>query len=140
MSQDLEAEIAKLRILVVDDMEAMVQMEASCLRDMGFQHVHMEKNGEKAWNYLNAYPVDLVICDWDMPHLNGLQLLKRIRGDSNLEHIAFIMVTATADGGAVKQAITDGVNDYLVKPFQPRELGYRVLKILNKRKTASECS
>lgn len=137
MKRNFDQELANLRVLVIDDMEAMRQMEVSCLKDIGVMQVVSANNGEQAWRLLQQQPVDLIICDWDMPQLNGLQLLKRVRQADRISHIPFIMVTANSEGALVKRAVVDGVSDYLVKPFQPRDLGYRVIKVLHQLKPAA---
>ncbi len=139
MALNFDRELATLRVLVIDDMNTMRMMLAGCLKEMGFEHVSSEMDGERGWQYLSRNRVDIIICDWDMPKLNGLELLQRVRKDENLSHIPFLMVTAGAEVDRVKQALADGVTDYLVKPFQAKDLCYRVLKVLRKIQAKSAC-
>lgn len=126
--------IGKINILVVDDMEAIRSMINSCLKEIGADRVTMSCNGESAWEALKHTRIDLIICDWDMPELSGLELLVRVRGSASHRHIPFLMLTGTTEKEKVMSAIEAGVNDYLAKPFQPKELEYRVIKLLRKVK------
>ncbi|WP_075186208.1 response regulator [Teredinibacter haidensis] len=126
--------IKKINILVVDDMETMRSMVNSCLKELGAERVLMECNGESAWKALKSTRIDLIICDWDMPELSGLELLNRIRGSERHSHIPFLMLTASTEKEKVTSAVKAGVNDYLAKPFQPKELEYRIIKLLRKVK------
>ncbi len=131
---DLEQLLKSINILVVDDMEVMRSMVSSCLREIGVNHIEMAPNGDAAWKILNAASIDLIICDWDMPGLSGLELLNHIRGSDRCNHIPFLMLTATTEKEKVESAIKAGVSDYLSKPFQSQELEYRVIKLLRKVK------
>lgn len=110
----------------------MRTLEVSYLRDMGFTKTPNFSNGKAALEHLNHHRVDMIICDWDMPDLNGIELLERVREQEKLRAIPFLMVTAVSDVSQVKQAISTGVTDYLTKPFQLDEFGYRVMKLLRK--------
>jgi len=132
---NIEEAIKKINILIVDDMEAIRSMINSCLKHLGVEHVFMDVNGEVAWKTLNEKRVDLVICDWDMPKVSGLELLKRIRASEHYNHIPFLMLTATTKREHIVDAINAGTSDYLTKPFKPKELEYRVIKLLRKVKS-----
>ncbi len=124
--------IKKINVLVVDDMETMRSMVNTCLKELGTRNVFMEVNGELAWKTLKSKQIHLIICDWDMPEVSGLELLQRIRASERYQHIPFLMLTATTEKPKVMSAVEAGVNDYLAKPFQPKELEYRVLKLMRK--------
>jgi len=126
--------IKKINILVVDDMETIRRMVNSCLQELGAEHVFMDGNGELAWETLMGKRIDLIISDWDMPKVSGLDLLERVRGSEDHKHIPFLMLTATTEKKKVVGAIEAGISDYLTKPFQPKELEYRVVKLLRKVK------
>lgn len=124
----------KINILVVDDMESIRSLVKGCLMELGAKNVLMETNGRSAWELLKNSRVDLIICDWDMPYLSGLELAKLVRNSEKHSHIPFLMLTATIEKELVISAVNAGVNDYLSKPFQPKELEYRVIKLLRKVK------
>ncbi|BFM15578.1 chemotaxis response regulator CheY [Maricurvus nonylphenolicus] len=132
--EQAEAIISTINVLVVDDMESMRGMVNGCLRELGVEKSAMANNGEAAWKLLTNKKFDLVICDWDMPEVTGLDLLKRIRQSEKHNHLPFLMLTATTKKEQVVSAIEAGVTDYLTKPFQPKELAYRVVKLLHKIK------
>ncbi|MFB9885815.1 response regulator [Balneatrix alpica] len=109
--------MAGKRVLVVDDTPSIRVIERSVLKNLGFDHVAEAEDGDQALKYLQNNPVDLVICDWDMPKLSGLELLKAIRKDKDLKKTKFIMLTGLATKDLVTEAIKAGVNEYIVKPF-----------------------
>ncbi len=127
--------LGRIGILVVDDMEAMRSMVGSCLREMGVQNIYYAGNGKLAWEELNNKKVDLIICDWDMPEVTGIEFLEKIKRNEQTQQIPFLMLTASVEKSKVFKAIEFGVNDYLAKPFKPKDLEYRVVKLLRKIKT-----
>lgn len=131
----IENKIQTLNVLVVDDMESIRSMVSACLKEMGVRQVFPMPNGEVAWKNLQTIEIDLIVCDWDMPQVCGLELLKLVRGSARHQHIPFLMLTGTTEKERVVAAVTAGVNDFLSKPFQPKELEYRVIKLLRKVKT-----
>ena len=114
---ELIAEMEKLRILVVDDEEEMRDLLQEILRDIGIVRVHLAENGEMAWQRLSRSELDydLVISDWLMPRMDGLQLLQKMR-QWGLEK-PFMMLTVKVTGEAVAAAKEAGVTLYLAKPF-----------------------
>lgn len=114
----LPKELAFKKILLVDDVASMRNMAKSLLWDAGLKSIQDTDNGSNALKYLKSHPVDLIICDWTMPEMSGLDLLKEVRQDDNLKSIPFLMLTASSDINYVKQAISEGVTDYITKPFQ----------------------
>ena len=78
------------------------------------------------------HEVDIIICDWDMPDVTGIEVLEAVRAGERLKDTLFIMVTAETRAKNIKQAIAAGATDYLLKPFKPDQLVYRVLKALRK--------
>lgn len=130
MDPALQREFNRRRVLVIDDMDSIRNVEAGCLKELGFSQVEALSNGKQALEFIQKNTVDIIICDWDMPHLNGLELLQAVRAMPNHKTTPFIMVTGANEGGQVKEAVAAGVSDYLVKPFQPNQLAYRVLRCL----------
>ncbi|ARN76289.1 hypothetical protein BST96_03570 [Oceanicoccus sagamiensis] len=126
--------LTRLHVLVVDDMEVMRSMVNSCLKEIGVTHITMCSNGDSAWRTLAGTSIDVIICDWDMPGKSGLELLNLVRSSDQHKTIPFLMLTATTEKERVADAVKAGVNDYLAKPFQSKELEYRVVKLLRKVK------
>lgn len=110
----------------------MIGLITSCLRELGAEKIQTASNGELAWKMLNKNRYDLIICDWDMPKMTGYQLLKLVRESQLHQHIPFLLLTAATEKKLVLDAVQAGVSDYLAKPFQPKELEYRIIKLLRK--------
>jgi two-component system chemotaxis response regulator CheY len=124
--------IKHINILAVDDMEAILGLVKGCLRNLGAANVDTAMNGEAAWQLLKQKRYHMIICDWDMPKMSGLTLLKNIRGSTTYKDLPFLLLTATVDKEHVIRAVEAGVSDYLSKPFRPKELEFRVVKLLRK--------
>lgn len=119
------------RFLVVDDFEPMRKVTADQLRKMGAQTILMAGNGADALKLLQNQKVDMVLSDWNMPVMNGLELLQAIRADAKLAHLPVVMITAEAERGRILEAISNGVSDLLVKPYTVGNLQDRVKKALS---------
>jgi two-component system chemotaxis response regulator CheY len=109
----------KTRILVVDDMMTMRKLVSKVCREIGFTDISEAADGAKAWEAIQAAtpPFGLVISDWNMPNVTGLDLLKKVRSDGRFSKIPFMMVTAEAETDQIVEAVKAGVNNYVVKPF-----------------------
>ncbi len=109
------------KILIVDDMMTMRKLVIKCCKEIGFTDFIEAADGALAWEALNNAnpPVGLIISDWNMPNSSGLDLLKRIRSDSRLKHLPFLLVTAEAEKPQIIEAVKAGVTNYVVKPFTP---------------------
>jgi two-component system sensor histidine kinase/response regulator len=119
------------RFLVVDDFEPMRKVTAEQLRKMGAQSIMMAANGAEALKLLQQQKVDMVLSDWNMPVMNGLELLKAIRADERLAALPVMMITAEAERSRIMEAVAHGVSDLLVKPYTVGNLQDRVQKSLN---------
>lgn len=118
------------RILVVDDITAMLNLTVSLLRGMELMNVSTATNGQNALKLLRSQPFDLVLADWNMPVMNGLQLLQQIRADAKLFRLPFLMITAECDRNRITEAIASGVSGMLIKPYKTGQLEERILKAL----------
>jgi two-component system, chemotaxis family, chemotaxis protein CheY len=107
----------KMRILVVDDFATMRRINKTILKQLGFENIDEAEDGIDAYTKLQAGNYGFVVSDWNMPNLDGLGLLKKIRSDPALKGIPVMMVTAEAEKTMVIEAIQAGVNNYIVKPF-----------------------
>lgn len=119
------------RILVVDDMSMMRTLIKSQLRELGFADIHEAVDGAKALVLMEQMsssnsPVELVLSDWTMPNLNGIELLAKIRTHENLKQTPFIMITAEGESHQVTEAIKLGVNSFIRKPFSPDGLKTKI--------------
>jgi two-component system chemotaxis response regulator CheY len=107
-----------VKILVVDDMLTIRKIAKKILTELHFKNIHEASDGNEAWQIINKEkPFDLIICDWNMPKLTGLELLKKIRSTPEVAETPFILLTAESDMAQVKIAIEAGVDDYVLKPF-----------------------
>ena len=108
-----------MAILVVDDQQPMRKTIAYILRQAGLKNISFAEDGESAWKVITASPVDLVLLDWNMPRMSGLELLGRIRRSEEYGKLPVVMITAEANEEHVLTAINAGVTNYIVKPFAP---------------------
>ncbi len=113
-----------INILVVDDMAAMRKILKTLLAQLGYKNVDEAEDGKQALEKLRQNPdkYGLVITDWNMPNMTGIELVQAIRSDEKLKHLPVLMVTAEAKKENVLMAIKAGVNNYIVKPFTAETL------------------
>jgi DNA-binding response OmpR family regulator len=125
--------MAKVSVLVVDDAPFIRDLVKKALRS-NFPGLLIEEanNGRKAQQVLSRTAFDLVLCDWEMPELSGLELLKWFRAQPDASKIPFIMVTSRGDKENVVEAIQAGVSDYIGKPFSNEQLIAKVRKALQR--------
>lgn len=117
-------------ILIVDDYKTMLRIIRNLLTQLGFNNVDEATNGSMALLKLKEKKFDLVISDWNMEPMTGLELLRNIRSDGNLSSIPFIMVTAESKSENVIAAKEAGVNNYIVKPFNAQTLKAKLISVL----------
>jgi two-component system chemotaxis response regulator CheY len=119
----------QMKILVVDDMATMRRIVKNIFKQLGFVNVEEAENGKEALDKLKAAKFDLVVSDWNMPVMPGIELLKNIRADSALKDIPVLMVTAEAQKDNLLEAIKAGVSNYIVKPFTAESIKQKLDKI-----------
>lgn len=124
-------DIKQAVFLVVDDHEAMRQVTATQLRALGVDQIITASNGHDALQILQRQGVDIVVSDWYMPQLSGLELLREIRANPRLANLPFVMITAETERERVIEAINSGVNDLLIKPYTAARLGERIRRALS---------
>jgi len=122
-----------MKILVVDDFSTMRRIVKNILRQIGFSNIEEAEDGNGALARMRQDKYDLVISDWNMPNMSGLELLKAIRADSALKGVPVLMVTAEAKKENVLEAIKAGVNNYIVKPFTAEILREKIEKIFENK-------
>ncbi len=118
-----------IKILIVDDMQTMRRILKSALSDIGFNDVTDTDGGESALPMLEHGNYDLLITDWNMPGMEGIDLLKAVRASDKLKAMPVLMVTAEAKRDQIMEAAQAGVNGYIVKPFQPAMLKEKIAKV-----------
>ncbi len=109
-------------ILIVDDYKTMLRIIRNLLSQLGFNNVDEATDGTMAFSKLEQKPYKLVISDWNMEPMSGLELLKKIRTDERFKTLPFIMITAETKVDNVVVAKKEGVNNYIVKPFNAATL------------------
>ncbi|MDR5893313.1 chemotaxis response regulator CheY [Halomonas mongoliensis] len=121
-----------MSILVVDDFPTMRRIVRSLLKELGFTNVEEAEDGQDALNKLRAGGFQFVVSDWNMPNLDGLEMLKQIRADDALKHLPVLMVTAEAKKENIIAAAQAGASGYVVKPFTAATLEEKLNKIFEK--------
>ena len=122
-----------MKVLVVDDFSTMRRIIKNLLRDLGFTNVQEADDGSTALPMLQNGEFDFVVTDWNMPGMQGIDLLRAIRADASLSHIPVLMVTAEAKKEQIVMAAQAGVNGYIVKPFNGELLKQKIDKILERQ-------
>lgn len=121
-----------MKILIVDDFSTMRRIIKNLLRDLGFNNTQEADDGSTALPMLQKGDFDFVVTDWNMPGMQGIDLLKAIRADQHLKHIPVLMVTAEAKREQIIAAAQAGVNGYVVKPFTAATLKEKLDKIFER--------
>lgn len=120
-------------ILVVDDIALMRELLLRHLRALGFTSVHAATSGDDAWRQLETLPVGLILSDWSMPGMSGLELLQRVRAHARLAALPFVLITAEMQRERIAEALAAGVSDFLLKPFTPGALEDKLRAVLTPR-------
>lgn len=121
-----------MSFLVVDDFPTMRRIVRSLLKELGFTNVDEAEDGQDALNKLRSGSFEFVVSDWNMPNLDGLEMLKEIRQDEALKDLPVLMVTAEAKKENIIAAAQAGANGYVVKPFTAATLEEKLNKIFDK--------
>jgi two-component system chemotaxis response regulator CheY len=124
----------QLKILIVDDCPHILEKMRNILLDIGFKKIDEAITGEQAWAFLKidkscGEPYDLVITDINMPIMNGLKLLRKMKKDPDLKEIPVFMVTTRDEMDVVLKAIELGAKNYLIKPFNEQKIKKKILEI-----------
>ena len=121
-----------VKVLGVDDQNSVRQMTRMTLEELGFKHIHEAENGVKAMETASLQPLDLIISDYNMPEMDGLGLLRAVRGHPVVRKVPFILLTGRGDRELVVAAAQAGVNNYLVKPFTAAILREKIEQVMGK--------
>lgn len=122
----------EMKILVVDDFSTMRRIIKNLLRELGFNNTHEADDGTTALPMLKSGNFDFLVTDWNMPGMNGLDLLKTVRAEPTLAKMPVLMVTAESKREQIIEAAQAGVNGYIVKPFTAGTLKEKIDKIFER--------
>lgn len=128
---------ATTRVLIVDDMPTIRDLVKGQLKALGLKNVVEASDGEAAMNLvLNAFsvgaPFDLIISDWNMPKMTGLEFLRQVRAHEALNKTPFVLLTSESERDQVTEAILAGVSQYVVKPFAAKSFEEKLKSVWNK--------
>lgn len=126
-----------MKILVVDDFSTMRRIIRNLLRDLGFNNTAEADDGTTALPMLKNGDYDFLVTDWNMPGMQGIDLLKAVRADAKLKALPVLMVTAEAKKDQIVAAAQAGVNGYVVKPFTAQTLKEKIDKIFERLEGAA---
>jgi two-component system chemotaxis response regulator CheY len=118
-----------MKVMIVDDFATMRRILRNILKQIGFKNIIEAEDGKHALKELKKEKIDLIMCDWNMPEMPGIELLKNVRSDDELKKIPFIMVTAEAQKDNILEAVKSGVSNYVVKPFTAETITEKLNKI-----------
>jgi two-component system chemotaxis response regulator CheY len=121
-----------MKILVVDDHESMRRIVKQALNDLGYKNVKLADDGATALPMLKQEAFDFLVSDWNMPRMQGIDLLKAVRADANLKQLPVLMITAEAKKDQIIEAAKSGVNDYCIKPFNRETLKSKIDNVFAK--------
>lgn len=120
-----------MKLLVVDDSSTMRRIIKNTLSRLDYEDVFEGEDGIQGWNILDQNPdIGMLITDWNMPEMNGLALVKKVRADQRFSDLPIIMVTTEGGKVEVVTALKAGVNNYIVKPFTPQVLKEKLSAVL----------
>lgn len=119
-----------MTVLVVDDFSTMRRIVRNVLRELDFKNIVEADDGTSAVEVLRSQKIDLIVSDWNMPKMTGLELLKFVRADEKIKDTPFLMVTAEAQKENIIEAVKARVSNYIVKPFTAVTLAEKLAKIL----------
>jgi two-component system chemotaxis response regulator CheY len=121
-----------MKILIVDDFSTMRRIIKNLLRELGYTNTTEADDGSTALPMLQNGDFDFLVTDWNMPNMEGIELLKAIRADARLKDLPVLMVTAEAKREQIIEAAQSGVNGYIVKPFTAETLREKIDKIFER--------
>jgi two-component system, chemotaxis family, chemotaxis protein CheY len=130
--------LESLSVLVVDDSRSLLMMLEGQLKCKGFGKIVLVPNGLEALAKVKCEKIDVILCDWDMPVMDGMQLLNELKTDPDTKDIPFLLVTSKSNRSDILNAIKKGVDDYIVKPIQINVLVKKVIDMVQKRQSRKQ--
>jgi two-component system, chemotaxis family, chemotaxis protein CheY len=130
-----------MKILVIDDMSTMRIIVKNMLKKLGFTNMEQANDGDTAWPMIvealeTDAPFELIVSDWNMPIMTGIDLLRKVRAHEKLKTLPFLMVTAESEQSSVVEAVQAGVSNFVIKPFDEAILKDKIAKIFAANKAA----
>ena len=119
-----------MRFLIVDDSSTMRRIIINTLNKLGYKEFFEAGNGREGVDKLATTPVDMVITDWNMPEMSGIEFIKAVRANEGTKGLPVLMVTTNAAEDDIKEALRAGVNNYVVKPFTPDTIKEKIQSAL----------
>ena len=120
----------KKTILIVDDMRTIRLKLRKICTDLGVKTIFEAADGSEAYDILNNFNIDLVLSDWNMPNLTGIELVRKMRETPKLATLPVIFITSESDKSAILQSLQHGISDYVVKPFADEMVREKVVAAL----------
>lgn len=133
LESKIAAVLAPLKVLIAEDSRSMRQILKNMLFALSYSDVHEAVDGQHAWEQLQETRFDLLICDWNMPEISGLELINLVRGNPQMADVSILMSTVRSRQQDVVESIRAGANGYITKPFSLNELGGKVEKLITIR-------
>lgn len=119
-----------MKVLIVDDYKTMLRILRNLLKQLNFNNIEEATDGSMALDLLRQDSFGLVISDWNMEPMTGIDLLRKVRADDSLKHLPFVMITAESKSENVIAAKQAGVSNYIVKPFNAETLKSKLVSVL----------
>lgn len=119
-----------MRVLIVDDSRTMRRIIINTLQKLGYKDCFEASNGREGIEQLAAQQVDIIITDWNMPEMSGVDFTRVVRANEQTKHVPVLMITANAAEDDIVEAMRAGVNNYVVKPFTPDTLKEKIDAVL----------
>ena len=120
---------SNMRVLIVDDFASIRWILRNILKRNGFTNITEAHNGKNALKVLKKEKFDLILCDWDMPVMSGLELLNKVRSDDELKNVPFIMITSESQKDNILSVVKAGATDYVMKPFTAETISEKLHKV-----------
>ena len=128
----------EMKVLIADDGQNMLRTLANMLRAMGFNQIVRADNGETALSRVRSESPDLILSDWNMPHMTGVEFLRAVRDDEKFRALPFIMITGEVDDMTVAEAAEEEVDGYLLKPFTLQDMKNKIDAVLSRKREPSQ--
>ncbi len=119
-----------ITVLIADDEPGLLKIMEHNLRKIGFKNIIATKNGKVALEALTNNKIDLILSDWNMPEMNGVELFNTLKKKEGLKGTPFIFVTSNAEGENVKKAMKEGIKNYMIKPYELDTLELKIKEAL----------
>ncbi len=129
--QDEDIDLTRLHVLLVEDEKFAVKLESMVLKQIGITQVTIAEDGESAIRLIDTQHFDVVLSDWNLPGANGLDILRHLRGQH--AKTPFVMLTGNKGLDAVQEAVAQGVDGYLVKPFSVPQMKSKIISALRRQ-------